>query len=205
MNRRQEQNEQSREKIINGALDEFGRNDYFTASTNSICKNNGISKGLLFHYYVSKDELFMVCVKKCFDELSKHIEEHLHESVGTMEEMLCEYIQCRIEFFKLQPYYKKIFHTAVFNAPQHLVLDIEESRKILNEVNELFLAKVLDNLELKKEVNKDEVISISIDFANYLLLKYKLHGTEEDNFMEESSKEFIQMMKMLFYGIVQGN
>ncbi|MEG0134049.1 MAG: TetR/AcrR family transcriptional regulator [Clostridium sp.] len=203
MNRRQEQNQQSREKIINAALDEFGKNDYFTASTNSICKNNGISKGLLFHYYVSKDELFMVCVKKCFDELSEHIEKHIHNSGGTMEEMLGNYIQCRIEFFRLHPYYKKIFHTAIFNAPIYLVVNIEDSRKRLNEVNELFLAKVLDNFELKKDVNKNEIIRTSIDFANYLLSKYKLYGTEEENFMEGSAKEFIRMMKMLFYGVVQ--
>lgn len=203
MNRRKEQNEQSKQKIIKAALDEFGKNDYFTASTNSICKEHGISKGLLFHYYGSKDEIFMICVKKCFDELSEYIEAHIYKSDESIEEMLGKYFQCRVEFFKLHPYYKKIFHTAVLNTPSHLALQIEESRKRLQEVNKLFLTKVLDNLELKKDVNKQEVIRIIIDFGNYLLAKYKIQSTEEENFMEEPVKDFIQIVKMLFYGIVQ--
>ncbi len=202
MKRRQEQNEQSRQKIIKAALDEFGKNDYFTASTNSICKDHGISKGLLFHYYGSKDEIFMICVKKCFDELSEYIEEYIYQSDGNIEEMLGKYIQCRVEFFKLHPYYKKIFHTAVFNTPPHLAVQIEESRERLHEVNELFLTKVLDNLELKKDINKKEVIRTIVDFGNYFLAKCKLQSTEEENFMEEPVKDFIQIMKMLFYGIV---
>ncbi|MEA3422927.1 MAG: TetR/AcrR family transcriptional regulator [Bacillota bacterium] len=47
-----------RDRIINSALDEFGSNSYDKASTNNIVKNAGISKGLLFHYFKSKQELY---------------------------------------------------------------------------------------------------------------------------------------------------
>lgn len=47
-----------RARIINSALDEFGSNSYDKASTNNIVKNAGISKGLLFHYFKSKQELY---------------------------------------------------------------------------------------------------------------------------------------------------
>lgn len=49
---------EKRDRIINSALDEFGRNSYDKASTNNIVKNAGISKGLLFHYFKSKKELY---------------------------------------------------------------------------------------------------------------------------------------------------
>jgi len=51
-------NPEKRDKIINSALDEFGRNSYEKASTNNIVKNAGISKGLLFHYFKNKKELY---------------------------------------------------------------------------------------------------------------------------------------------------
>lgn len=200
--KRDEKNQQSKLKIINAALEEFGENDYFTASTNNICKNNGISKGLLFHYFGSKDEIFMVCVRTCFDELSLHIEEHIPIEVGTIEEMLGIYMECRMEFFEKYPYYKKIFHTAVFNTPDHLAEEIEQARKKLHEVNELFLIKLLESFKLKENVKKSEIISVIIEFGNFLLSKHRLKDNDEE-FMKEPIEEFIQMMKMLFYGIIQ--
>ena len=48
----------SRQKIIDAALKEFGQHGYEGASTNQICLSAGISKGLLYHYFKSKENLF---------------------------------------------------------------------------------------------------------------------------------------------------
>ena len=50
--------EDKRNRIINSALEEFTKNSFEKASTNNIVKKAGISKGLLFHYFNSKQELF---------------------------------------------------------------------------------------------------------------------------------------------------
>lgn len=47
------------EHIINAAIKEFVRKGYNSASTNEIVKAAGISKGLLFHYFNSKKDLFL--------------------------------------------------------------------------------------------------------------------------------------------------
>ncbi len=47
-----------RDKIINSALEEFSKNSFEKASTNNIVKKAGISKGLLFHYFSNKRELY---------------------------------------------------------------------------------------------------------------------------------------------------
>lgn len=45
-------------RIINSAMQEFGEKGYDAASTNNIVKLAGISKGLLFHYFATKKDLF---------------------------------------------------------------------------------------------------------------------------------------------------
>lgn len=45
-------------RILNAAIDEFAVYGYDRASTNNIVKNAGISKGLLFHYFGNKKELY---------------------------------------------------------------------------------------------------------------------------------------------------
>ncbi len=49
---------EKQERIINAALEEFGKKGYNNASTNEIVKNANISKGLLFHYFGNKNRLY---------------------------------------------------------------------------------------------------------------------------------------------------
>jgi AcrR family transcriptional regulator len=68
---------EKRDRIINSALDEFGRNSYDKASTNTIVKNAGISKGLLFHYFKSKQELYDYLEKFVFQKMMDVILEEI--------------------------------------------------------------------------------------------------------------------------------
>ena len=49
---------EKKERIINAALDEIALKGFKKASTNVIVKQAGISKGMLFYYFGSKEELF---------------------------------------------------------------------------------------------------------------------------------------------------
>ncbi len=66
-----------KDRIINAAIEEFSLYPYDKASTNNIVKNAGISKGLLFHYFESKQELYDKLVgfviNKLYNEISSQI------------------------------------------------------------------------------------------------------------------------------------
>jgi AcrR family transcriptional regulator len=49
---------EKRNAIINSAMKEFSANSFQKASTNKIVEEAGISKGLLFHYFGTKDKLY---------------------------------------------------------------------------------------------------------------------------------------------------
>ena len=68
---------EKRDRIINSAMDEFGRNSYEKALTNTIVKNAGISKGLLFHYFKSKQELYDYLEKFVFQKMMDVILEEI--------------------------------------------------------------------------------------------------------------------------------
>ncbi|SFP69629.1 regulatory protein, tetR family [Halolactibacillus halophilus] len=50
--------EQKKQNIINSAMKEFGKHPFQSASTNTIVKDAGISKGALFHYFGTKEKLY---------------------------------------------------------------------------------------------------------------------------------------------------
>ena len=67
--KKQEKTQKTKERILAAALQEFGTKSYDTASINSICEIGKISKGLIYHNFKGKDELYLLCVKKSYDEL----------------------------------------------------------------------------------------------------------------------------------------
>lgn len=54
-------------RILNAAINEFAEKGYENASTNEIVKDAGISKGLLFHYFKNKKQLFLFLYDYCID------------------------------------------------------------------------------------------------------------------------------------------
>lgn len=51
--------EEKQQRIINAALEIFGKNEYKRASTDDIAAKAGISKGLLFYYFHNKKSLYL--------------------------------------------------------------------------------------------------------------------------------------------------
>lgn len=50
---------EKQQRILNAAMSEFASRGYDRASTNRIVESAGIAKGLLFHYFKSKKQLFL--------------------------------------------------------------------------------------------------------------------------------------------------
>ena len=70
---------ETKDKIILKALQYFAENDYQTVSLNSIAKGIGITKGGIYHYFSSKDELFYECIIAMIDKIEEF-------SAGSMSE-----------------------------------------------------------------------------------------------------------------------
>ena len=60
---REEQYQQRKEQLLQIALEEFINKGYFGTSTREIAKIAGISSGLMFHYFASKQELYEFLVE----------------------------------------------------------------------------------------------------------------------------------------------
>ena len=70
-----ERQEHAKKTIFQAALAEFGAQPYETVTMDRICSRHGISKGMMYHYFSSKDELFLLCVKELFQSLQVYIQE----------------------------------------------------------------------------------------------------------------------------------
>ena len=60
---KQEQRAQmTRDRIMKAAMEVFGTRGYDGGTVGEICRQ-GINKGLVYHYYESKDALYLECLR----------------------------------------------------------------------------------------------------------------------------------------------
>ena len=67
--------EEKRERVIGAAVREFGRHGFEKGSTDRIIKMARISKGGLYEYIESKEDLYLFTLDHIYTELYNHIEE----------------------------------------------------------------------------------------------------------------------------------
>ena len=104
----------SRDRIIEASFQEFGRHGYEGASTNQICQTAGISKGLLYHYFKSKENLFFSVCDRCIEDLENELsQEHFEGKNSDLDALLCFY-QKQADFFLSHPAHSHIL-TQILN------------------------------------------------------------------------------------------
>ncbi len=62
-------------KLLEIAIEEFSSKGYKNANINIIAKNAGISIGLMYKYFATKDDLFIMCLKHGMELLDKELYE----------------------------------------------------------------------------------------------------------------------------------
>lgn len=67
--------EERKEKILEVGIEEFSSKGYENANINVIAKNAGISIGLMYKYFVAKEDLFVTCLERGMQILDDAIEE----------------------------------------------------------------------------------------------------------------------------------
>ena len=98
--RRELQTEQMRRRILDSALEVFGAEGYDGASMNAICTRAGISKGIIYHYFAGKEDLYLSCCRESSQKMADYLREHplyLRPQLGEIRSRL---EQVNLDFFR---------------------------------------------------------------------------------------------------------
>ena len=200
--KREEKIQLSRRRILDSALEEFSKQGYGASSLNNICTRQGISKGIIYHYFDTKDALFLACVEECFQRLTEYLRTEMRQETDTFDEMLEEYFMVRMAFFKYHPVYQRIFCDAMITPPAHLNEDIQRIKHDFDMINRSIMEKIFEQVTLRSNITKAEIIDTFRQFQDFINVRYQMTGIGEQEF-EAREKSCRKALNILLYGIVE--
>lgn len=96
-------------KIVNSAFEVFSKNDLEKASTNMVVKQAGISRGLLYHYFKDKQELFDFLIYFSIKESITGLDEKINWEDSDFLNRLRQVVIIKLEYSQRYPYMMEFY------------------------------------------------------------------------------------------------
>lgn len=199
--RKAEKTEITINKILNYAIKEFGKNGYTNGTINNICRL-GVNKGLIYHNFKDKDELYLVCLEKSWNKMKTYISDKL------CTESFLKYMQTRSKFIDEFPNEAYIFFEAILSPPEHLKIKIQEIMQEFEQINEEVYRNTISYVSLRDNVSIEEAIQYFRQMQNmfnayFNSFEYRSFSLEEKIKIHENN--IPQFVNYMLYGIAKGD
>ena len=141
-------------RILNAAYDEFIEKGYGEASTNAIIKKASISKGLLFHYFGSKQGLYKFLMKDSAHRIAEETLTDLPDKSGDVFTIIKSIIRLKIKVcFRFPKETNFLLATWSANLPEELSKEREGLLGVSSDYLEILIGRLDENL-LREGVEK---------------------------------------------------
>lgn len=202
--KRLEQQEAMRNKIIKSAIYEFAQHEYNTASINRICDNAGISKGIIYHYFINKEALYLTCVEICIHDMLGY-SMSIKVKNSDLQENIAQHMKSRAIYFQDNPEYKGLFFYAMMRTPEPLKKQIKQFKQEINKHTILYFKELLS----ENNINEHITVEYAIQFMTIQLnMFYEYFQAEKadaslDTIVEEYEKQVNQWLRIVLYGLIK--
>lgn len=197
--------EDRKKKILDVCIHEFAERGYEKASTNSIIKVAGISKGILFHYFGNKRSLFLYIVDYCTRKILEEYIKYPLTETGDIFIRLIELGVIKLKIMHANPDISKIMLEAFLNSPQDIGCEIEKKYSLLSSEFMPELFREIDYSKFREGVNITKAIQMLTLFLEALGEKYvKAYKGKEQDLLQDMDKimdEYKEYMEILKYGM----
>jgi Transcriptional regulator len=194
---------EKRERIMNAAIKEFAQKGYKNASTNEIVKEAEISKGLIFHYFKNKKQLYFFL----YDYLMEILKEEYFQNSWLDEKDFLEKMRraslIKLELFRKYPLIFKFFLTAYSETDIEVKKEVEDRNKKQIEIN---FPRIYDNIDMsnvKDGVDQQKALKIIIwaleGYANSKAHEFKTFNEKEFSDMVTELETYLGILKQCFF------
>jgi len=198
-------NQDKKRTILEACIHEFAARGFENASTNSIIKEAGISKGILFHYFGNKKSLFLYIVDYGIQTIREEYDKYPLMETGDIFKRLIELGVLKLKLHHAFPDISKILIEALANSPEDLRSEVERKCNSISKEYMPVLFEKIDDSKFREGVNTTKAIQILTLFLEALGEKYlKDYQGREQDLLQDIDKimdEYYEYMEILKYGM----
>ena len=189
---------EKQDRMINGALKVFAASGYAHASTDEIVKEAGISKGLLFHYFISKLGLYTFV----YDYSVRYLLLELSTGVSPGEtdyfELLLQIKQAQLGAMKNYPHILQFLNRSREEDVEEVLTETEDKRGVLPGRYEEIVGKA-DLTKFKRDTDVERVGKVLQYTMDGILAEQSRSGSFRPGGYYEEVKQYLAVMKKLSY------
>ncbi|EZP77250.1 TetR family transcriptional regulator [Parageobacillus genomosp. 1] len=209
----EKQPQEKKDLIIKVAIEEFVKNGYEKTSTDVITSRAGISKGILFHYFKSKKNLYLYLVNYVKDLLTEKTMKALREiKSDDFFERIKEIVLTKQKVTALYLQETQFIMDAFTNPPAAVKEEMEEIIKKHYEtyqgdflLEHVYIKDLIQTEKLREDISVDTVIRMTMliaeQLSNKYLALYKNKQIDIINSTESMIRELNDYLKIVKYGI----
>lgn len=162
-----------RRRILDAALAEFAARGFASASTNAIAQQAGVAKGLVFHHFRSKEELFLAVNDDVISRLVPLFDKTIAEAPQDLFARIFAWTEVKLRLVREDPQALRFFLVASTEAPEPVRSQARErSEALLRSLMPRFF-EGLDTSKLRAGVTPEEAMEalwlLSAGFERQLL------------------------------------
>lgn len=189
---------EKQDRFINAALKVFAMNGYKKASTDEIVKEAGISKGLLFHYFGSKQGLYEFVYSYSTKYIMMEYEHGISSPYTDFFELQMQILSAQKMILKSYPY-MNVFVNLAFRESDE---DIMKIVAVDMDEYSASLAKIYAKAELKyfKEgMDPSQILRMCIYISDGIMTEqFRDNKIDADKFYEQNAS-YLHLLKQNFY------
>lgn len=153
--------EQKKERILNAAITEFAYKKYEDASTNNIVTAAQIGKGMLFHYFGNKKNLYLYLYRYVRAIMDEEVYSQIDCESGALPIILKQLAKFNLETFKRHPSITDFIAQCNRETSPEVFEDIQNIRKERGiKIKEDIIYKNLNMKLLKPEFRNEQTIKL---------------------------------------------
>lgn len=188
--------EEKRHKILEAAIEEFAENGYEKASTNAIVKRAGVSKGLLFHYFNTKKNLFLAAFDMCMEKILPLFQQNMNRLSSDFIERLIEISLWKVKIAVEYPLDNRFLWLAMAETPSELRNEMENRRRHLTGKYMPLMTENIDLSLFKEDINPQKAIELIMLVTNAYGDRITQMYCQEKDKSKFNLSIFIQEMKI---------
>ena len=198
-----------KELILSAGMKEFSQKPYKEASTDSITKACGISKGLLFHYFGSKKEFYFFCLERAMEKLTAQAQskEESNDFYDILFSSMDQKFALCIQYYDVMHMVNMASRDAATEIAQQKAEMMQKYAIQIKMKSAETIRRALQTLNFKHDENLQMTVEGISLYINAVLNKYLIqYQTTPDAFFQNRDaikSEMKQYLDMMLFGICQ--